>query len=320
MTFVRSTALAAGLVLTLAAATPASSPPVEDPEANVVSEVVVNARTPGPAWWKVADADTTVWILALPDAPLPPGVTWNRAVLERRLKGANVLLDSSKLTAGIGDLPGLIKLRAQLRSKTPLEQTLPPALRDRFVADREKLGRSAGRYAGWTPLIAGELLVGDSREERGWTRPARDIPGLARRARVPVRGSARYGAMPFMRTAVAGLTPAIHEQCLEGALDDVEAASRARPAAEGWANGDVRAALTAPRRFDRCVLLLAGGADLWRRVSKDQAEDIAAALQQPGHAVALVGLRRLLARDGVLDQLRARGLTVTGPADRATTD
>ena len=36
-------------------------------------------------------------------------------------------------------------------------------------------------------------------------------------------------------------------------------------------------------------------------------------LQSPGHSVALVNLRPLLARDGVLEQLKARGLEVHGP-------
>jgi hypothetical protein len=47
---------------------PAASPPqLADPEANIVEEFVVVARDRGPAWWRVSDDDTTVYILALPD-------------------------------------------------------------------------------------------------------------------------------------------------------------------------------------------------------------------------------------------------------------
>jgi hypothetical protein len=45
-----------------------------DPEANLVEELVVNARLPGPAWWKVSDADTTVYVLGVPADG--PQATW----------------------------------------------------------------------------------------------------------------------------------------------------------------------------------------------------------------------------------------------------
>lgn len=311
MKFLRSAALAACLLLSLGGA---AAPQVEDPEGVLVEPLVVSARTPGPAWWKVSDGDTVVWILATPDGPLPPGVGWDTSVVERRLKGATVLVDQVSMTAGLRDLPALLKLRGQMKSKTPLEAALPPALRARFVAARTRLGKPAKRYAEWTPLVAGLMLMNDSRGGR-WGHPDGDVRRLARKARVPIRAAARYEAMPFLRTAMGGMTPAIQAQCLESALDDLDAGGRIRPAAQGWARGDVQTALSAPRAFERCVLLLAGGADLWRRASRDQADAIAQAMKKPGHAVALVGMRRLLARDGILAQLRARGFTVSGPAE-----
>jgi uncharacterized protein YbaP (TraB family) len=309
-------ALAASLALSLGAA---SAPPqMEDPEGALVEAVVVTPRTPGPAWWKVSDGDSVVWILATPDSPLPPGVTWDHSVVERRLKGASVLIDQVSMIASLRDLPALLRLRKQLKSKAPLEPSLPPALRDRFVADRTRLGMPAKRYAEWTPLAAGMILMGDAREKGRWSRPDIDVRRLAKKARVPVRAAARYDAMPFLQKALSGLTPAVQQQCLDSALADIEAGGRLRPAAQGWAAGDVQQALSAPRAVERCLLLLAGGADLWRRSSRDQAESIERALRTPGHAVALVGMRRLLAKDGVLDLLRARGFTVTGPGETAS--
>ena len=43
--------------------------------------------------------------------------------------------------------------------------------------------------------------------------------------------------------------------------------------------------------------------------------DIERALKTPGHAIAVVPLRPLLAQGGVLDQLRAKGFTVTTPGE-----
>jgi hypothetical protein len=95
----------------------------------------------------------------------------------------------------------------------------------------------------------------------------------------------------------------------------VEGGRRARAAGEGWVRGDVKAAVDYPRSFDRCLLLLAGGERMWRQATHNQARDIETALKKPGHAVAVVGLRRLLADDGVLEQMRARGYTVRGPGE-----
>ena len=48
----------------------AQAPALDDPEGAIVEELVVVARDRGPAWWRVSDDDTTVYILALPDTGL----------------------------------------------------------------------------------------------------------------------------------------------------------------------------------------------------------------------------------------------------------
>ena len=75
------------------------------------------------------------------------------------------------------------------------------------------------------------------------------------------------------------------------------------------------AALREPRGFEKCLLLLGGGADLWRRLTEDRATAIAKALDTPGHSVAIVSLRNLLADNGVIEALEAKGLHVAGPGE-----
>ncbi|CAN1501161.1 GumN domain containing protein [Caulobacteraceae bacterium] len=314
MRLLKTTGLIAALALSFGTATAA---PIEDPEGTVVDAFVVQAVEPGPAWWRVSDGDSIVYILGAPESPMPPGVTWDKRTVERRLAGANGLLMGSSMTAGLRDLPALLKIRAQLKSKTPLEPGLSPALRARFVAARTQLGQPASKYAGWTPLVAGALIYGDSRDrKKGWSYTRAAVTQAAKKRKVKVTFSARYKAVPFARAAIAGLTPAIHQQCLESALEDLETSdARVRASAAGWARGDVAVALTAPRNFDRCLLLLSGGAELWRRQSRDDAAAIATALKKPGKAVAVIGLRRLLAEDGVLEQLRDKGFDVAGPGE-----
>lgn len=309
--------LAAALSLALAApAAGQAGRRADDPEGALVEELIVTARERGPAWWRVSDADTTVYILGVPGGPLPADMKWDRAVLERRMTGAHSVIMGTTLTAGLKDVPALLRARARLKSKAPMEATLPPTLRMRFAAARERLGKPAGRYAGWQPVVAGQFLLFDAYGGRPRVSVEDVARSLARKAKAPIRRSSRYDLVPFLNAAIAGLTPQIQEGCLDGALDDVEAGpQRARRAAEGWARGDTAAALTAPRNFDRCLLILSGGAALWRNSTRDSAGDIADALKTPGHAVAVVNLRRLLAEDGVIAALEARGLEVKGPGE-----
>lgn len=306
---------ALGLLAIALTASAAPQPPSADPEANIVEELVVTARHPAPAWWRVEKNGATVWILGVLDTPIPPDVTWRREDLEKHLRGADNLIVGPRLQAGLGDLFGLIGLWRELRTSGNLEDTLVPSLRDRFVAERERLGKGPEPYAHWRPMIAGQVLLRDARPAKS-TDVGRQIRSEAARLGVSAHPAGEYDLVPFARTALGSLTAESEGACLDSALDDAEAGPEVyRRAASGWARGDVAAALKAPRHFDRCLLLMAGGPDLWRRSTDDLAEAIVLATEKPGHSVAIVPLRRLLATDGLIDRLTARGLKVIGPAD-----
>jgi hypothetical protein len=300
------------------AAPAGSQPQIDDPEATVVEELVVVARDRGPAWWRVSDEDTTVYILALPDTALPPGLKWDTAGLERRLRGSNYLIgDGVAYKPSLRDIPLLLSLRRAVRTKGEMEDDLPEPLRARFVAARERLGKPSTAYKGWGPLVAGQLLVRDSRTGPKWRDADDEVRRLARRLKVRERKAPTHKAAPLIRQFKAGLTPDIQNRCLEAALDDLEAGNaKAVEAARGWADGDVRRALGAPRGFEKCFLILAGGPEVWRQSVDDKAGQIAEALKQPGKAVAMIRLRRLIAKDGVIEKLEAMGLEVDGPQER----
>jgi hypothetical protein len=310
-------ALAVAAPFEAQAQTPAQAQALADPEATLVEELVVQAIEPGPAWWRVTDGDTTVYVLGIAENDVPSDIAWDRRRLERRMAGANVLIVGNKiaLKGGLRDIPALLKVRGQLKTRVPVEETLDAPLRARFAAARTRAGKPAGRYA-WQPLIAGEMLVGDVRGEAASASVSGAAEKLAKSGKVKVVVPATYDAVPYMRQALAGLTPAVHRQCLEGALADAEAPpARWRGALEGWARGDVAAAVAEPRSFDKCLLLLGGGPALWDRAVGDQAKAIEAALATPGHAVAVVGLRPWLAENGVAARLAARGVKVLGPGE-----
>jgi hypothetical protein len=309
----------AGLIaaVSLPASHPAWSAPgdaLADPEAVVVAELVIRAPVAGPAWWAVRRDEAVVQIMGLPDQPLPRGLAWEQTVFERRLASADALILPVAASAGLGDVPALLRLRRELRSQAPLEDGLSPPLRARFIAARESLRRPASRYAAWGPLFAGQKLVDDFHRQAGTKpgEPMATIRTLARRAKVPARPAANYRAVAILGPAIGELTPEAGEACLTDAVTEVEAgAGRLTDAAKAWAAGDVAGVLAGPRGFGRCLRLLSGGEALWRRTVEQQADAVEAALTQPGRTVAVMSIRSLVARDGVLDRLRARGFTVT---------
>ncbi|MFY8210517.1 MAG: TraB/GumN family protein, partial [Caulobacter sp.] len=66
---------------------------------------------------------------------------------------------------------------------------------------------------------------------------------------------------------------------------------------------------------DRCQYLLPGVAEMTQRLTAAEVDALANLLKTPGHAVALYPIRSLVAEGGVLDQLRARGITVRTPGE-----
>jgi uncharacterized protein YbaP (TraB family) len=306
----------AGLILTWGAQ--AAAQPLQrsaDPEGAIVEELVVRARLPGPAWWKVSSGDSVVWILGAPYG-LPKGVTWSDGPLGARLEGAKALiLPPDVHVAPLKVLAYFITHRGSFKSNAPLEPGLPPELAARFAKAREALGKPASRYAGWRPAVAGMLLDGDVRTAARiqLDQPKDRIRALGRKAHVKEERIADYDLTPLMRV-LANMSGEVHLECLSDALDQADAGPDGlTQAARGWASGDVRAALAAQRGSDRCLAALPQVGELLQRRQAETAAAIKASLATPGHAVAVVELRSLLSKGGVLDRLRAEGVRVQTP-------
>lgn len=288
----------------------------QDTQPPLVAELVVIARTPGPAWWRVTQDDSNVYIFGLPMGPTPRDLAWDRSVLVRRLTGANMVILPPTITAGLGDIPALLRMRDQIRTRTPVAQQLPPALATRFAAAVVRVRRPASRYEGWDVLIGGQMLRGDYLRDIGLNDMAtvNEAVRTARSRRAPQR-SLNYRATPLLRSALEARSGAHTLGCVAANLESVETpAARYRAAAEGWAAGDVGRAIDLPQGVDRCAeAMLQGFVD---RSNADVVAAIAAALQRPGVSVALVPLRRLVTRGGVIQQLRGRGYTIADPTQQ----
>ncbi len=311
----------AGAVLALLAAggarAQAPSQVIDDPQANVIETLVVSAKLPGPAWWRVSDADTTIYILGAPDG-LPKDLAWDRSVLERRLDGAFAVLTPPEWRAGLLDLPALLKLRGRLKDDgdwAGRSPALAARLRRAWSGFEPK---DADGWKGWKPLYVAIQLnsKADRRARMETMEPGDTVRGLARKHHVAARPAEVRKAMPLLKLLVRDNTDEAGLVCLSETLDTVEAGPASRQAAaQAWAEGRVKAVLAAPRSAERCQLLLPGVADVKRQSADDEVAALTKLLETPGHAVAVYPMRGLVAEGGVLDQLRRRGITVRTPGD-----
>jgi len=101
--------------------------------------------------------------------------------------------------------------------------------------------------------------------------------------------------------------------CLDAAIEEVEAGDSAIRRRRGLGVGRSQVALTARRSADICLVALPGAARLKRDEHARQADATAEALALPGHSVAALSLRSILAENGVLERLKARGYEVRTP-------
>lgn len=311
-------AVLTGLVLAAAAmGASARAQAIDDPEANVVEALVVSAKLPGPAWWRISDADTTIYILGAPQS-LPKGMAWDRSVLERRLDGAFTVLSPPVWRAGLTDIPAMLKLAKSLRSDGAW------AARDPALAARTGRAwavvepKSPQGWRNWKPLFVGLKLAGaNAKQARMDTaEPDKAIERLARGRGVKVRSAGSHKAMPMLKAVIREHDEDAGRTCLSEILDLADTGPAAtRAAAEAWAQGRVKDALAGPRGAERCELALPGVSEAKRQSVDEEVDALANLLKTPGHAVAYYPTRALVAENGVLDKLRARGITVRTPGD-----
>jgi hypothetical protein len=311
-------ALASVLALAALATSPGpdAPPPIDDPEANVVEALIVDAKLPGPAWWRISDGDTTIYVLGVLQA-LPKGQGWDSGVLDRRLDGAFALLLPPEAKAGIGDLPAALALRGKLKSTTPLGAAVGD-LGPKLARARATLGKGVEAYDGWNPLGAGIMMAGDYRKGAKLDpgEPERTIGRLARKHRVKARPVATYKADAAGQDGGARALARGRPDLPGRRAGRGQRRTRGRPR-RGPRLGAGRRA-RGDRRPPQLPALPAGPAGDGRPGTQGDARRGRGVERGDADAGACrggYGIRSLVARGGVLDQMRARGFEVSTPGE-----
>lgn len=262
-----------------------------------------------PSWWRVSDGRSEVWILGAPRI-VPRDLAWDTKTTERRLSQVNMVIVGPRQ---VGMLKAATAIFSSL-STQPLETTLPPALRQRFVAVRQSLGKPPERYANWKPAAATKLLLDDFFQVDGLQQGGIEssVVKLAHSHGVRDVPAGAFDPEAVIDQAKA-LGPAGQLTCLDASVHDIErGAGVVRAVADGWARGEVDD-LPIDRIDRACVETIPAIDAQAQRTLVQEAAAVAQALTAPGHAIAVFELHNMTQPGGVVDRLRARGLQVTGP-------
>jgi uncharacterized protein YbaP (TraB family) len=308
----RLPALIAALALGSAAWAQAPSP------ATLVEEVEVIGRLPGPALWRVSTPTAQIWLLGLA-TPLPRDFKWDDQRVAKALEGARELVLPPTAHLGLGDVVGLLIDSRHLVHLPPgqtVRDGLPPEILARWEAAARGVGRDPAHYDHWRPEIAALALTQDAESQNRLDRAGAQasVSALARRLHVKSRRLADYRTIELIEGLAA--TPAEGAQaCLALAADSASTLKTDAPRlAQAWAKGDLATVRALNDRGAECMDRDPAVAAFLNRMAADWAKDLKVELAKPGKAVVAADLDALIRKGGLLDQLKAEGLDVIGPA------
>jgi hypothetical protein len=291
------------------------------PEWAQVEAVEVRER-PGPAVWHLTRGNSEVWLLGLAGA-LPRDLDWNKQYLSELLDGARAILMPPKADIALTDIAWfLIRHGGELNLPRgqSLEDGLPEDLRARFIVARDRVGGDASDYRTDIAIRAAMRLQQDLREKLDFSfrEPRATIENLAYRKRIKNDPVTRFEAMDAIREVLT-LTPQQQRSCLAQAVEDVNwALGHADRSARAWAVGDIRTvkANYSEWRLGTCIMAAVQKfSDIDGRNVSEYVSAIDAALDKPGKTIVVINMGPLLRKNGVLERLTAKHITIEAPAE-----
>ena len=308
-------AMACALAVALPAAAQTAPTPTPTKPWSDITEVVVRAHAPGPAMWKLTLGNSTVWVMGTLHVS-PKTVNWDATRFQRILNGAHVLI----LPRVINDDP-VSEQDMELPGSKQLSDVVSPTTYARFqaVLRQENFdGLPTGLTYG--PAWAGAWLIVKVYEAHGITTHIvpPEVATYAAQSGVPIKYVDRHtnGLQVRQYSRIDATTG---EACLNDYLDSIDHdVVTTDDMGKAWAEGDVPSILAHHREpaWVTCFLSQPKFGDLYEKYAvDDMVKAVDSALKTPGKSVAVMPLSDLLRRDGILDRLRAEGVTITAPVE-----
>lgn len=308
----------------------AGAAPIRDLET-----LVVHGVQPGPGLWKVSKDDHVLWILGTA-SPLPGRIQWQSAEVEAIVaRSQQVLLPPSlSFDADVGFFGMLTLAPAAWKAMrnedgAKLEDVLPPALHTRWqVQKRRYLGRDGG-VERKRPMIAANELYAAAIKSAGLGQKPVVWPVVQKAAKAagikPTSTTLKF-EIDDPKAAIREFRAGGFDDvgCFEHKLASVEHdMPRLVERANAWAVGDIAALRDLPLEDadGACLRALAesgfarnrGYGDLRERGREHWMTIAEEALSRNRETFALLPVDGLLAADGYLARLQARGYEVEAP-------
>lgn len=307
-----------------------------EPDTAELQTIVVSGEQPGPGLWKVSSGDHVMWILGTL-SPLPKNMHWQPKEVEAAIASAQEVLDPPrvKIDADIGFfgkialMGSLVGVRDNPDHKT-LQQVVPADLYARWVALKTRyFGAGRGRnIETWRPIFAAIELWNEAIKKAGLTREdiSDAVVAAAKRAKLePVAPTYKLD-VDDPRGAVKDFKKGEMDDldCFAKTLDriDSDLATMAERA-NAWATGDIAKLRTLPDSDAReaCIAAITGTnlakergiVDLPERIENTWIDAASASLAKNAVTFARLPITDLLAKDGYLAKLKAKGFTVEAP-------
>lgn len=301
------------------AAPEAASPATDD---SLIEELVVTARYPGPAFWRVSDSDSEIWILAVP-APTPTDLAWDKRQLEKVIKGANAVVLPSVVRVGLMDgVKFAFSKRKQFNNPDgkALADVLPAnSINEYLKIDPAYRGKD-GLKSKLKPTLFAFGLRMDLYDKMQWSEFYIDkaVDTLARKYKVPIRRASVQPGIPIAE-GMLSLNQSDQIGCFDAVVEGLRHnIAHADEAAKAWADGDTALMLSQDRvkSLSTCALNSNQGQAAGSKIYADEIAAVKQALAKPGKTlIVMTDTRALVEKGGILSQLRDRGLTVWSPAE-----
>lgn len=262
---------------------------------------------PGPAMWKVADEDTTIYLFGTVHV-LPKDVEWYDAAIENALTSSDIIVTEIKMdTASEARMQELSMQKGMLPAGTTLRSLLDADQAKAYNDAMAKIGIPVEAFDPFKPWMAGLTFTVLPLMQQGYSPDAGVEKVLL--SKVPDKEQGALETVEFQLGIFDGMEQdAQIKFMLEAASGMDEAAPMLDRMVAEWVKGDAErlAAVMNEGMTDPAV----AEALLYSR-NATWAEWIGKRLDEPGTVFIAVGAGHLAGEKSVQDYLAQRGITVS---------
>lgn len=319
-------------------------PPAAGQRVMIADAVLVTGEQPGPELWMVRSADglRDMYVLAVL-SPLPAGMQLQSARIDAVISNAQEVIRAPYVSFDVdaGFFKGLMLLPKLLGArKNPdgkkLNEVVSPESYARWTTLKARyIGRNNG-IESWRPLFAAQELYKEAIDESGLANSGaiRDVVNASIEKHHPNVTVVKHEIVvkdpkpllkEFSKTTLDDLA------CFDNTMSQIETElDTMRQRANAWATADMEAlqSLPPPYQWEACMSAISE-AGIGKRLGFGDAEQqleakwmaaAEAALANNKVTFAMLPMSRMLAPNGYLAKLKAKGYTVIAPDDKIDTE